>query len=75
MPRIGSIASNLPVPLGAGRRFTPAVLPPPALFIGQLMSRRQRPSGTLLTALRTYDAGGRLKLLRLPPGYTLDIEI
>jgi len=74
MPQIGSIGSNLPVPLGTGRRFAPAATPR-SVFVGQLMGRRQRPAGTLLAALRTYDEGGRLKLRRLPPGYTLDIEI
>ncbi len=73
MPQIGSIGSNLPVPLGPGRRFMPAATPRSS-FIGQLMSRRQRPAGTLLAALRTYDAGGRLRLLRLPAGARLDIE-
>lgn len=74
MPQIGTISSNLPVPFGAGRRFAPAEAPPRSLFVGQLMGRRQRRAGVLLAALRTYDEGGRLKLRRLPPGYTLDIE-
>lgn len=74
MPQIGSIGRNLPVPLGAGRRFM-AAAPPRSAFVGQLMGRRQRPAGTLLAALRTYDEGGRLRRLRLPPGYSLDLEV
>ena len=72
MPQIGTISSNLPVPFGAGRRFAPAEAPPRSPFVGQLMGRRQRRAACCGAA--HLDEGGRLKLRRLPPGYTLDIE-
>ncbi|GEM_PF-3022019 len=81
MAPISTISRNLPVPSGAGSHFAPAREAPRASFLSQLIAerhhlapQRHRRQAPILEVLRTYDAGGRLKLLRLPPGSRLDVD-
>lgn len=71
---------NLPAPIGysvGGRSSWRG--PYRSDFTSQVLagSRRSpddaRPAPALGAALRTYDASGKLRIVRLPPGYRLSI--
>ncbi|MEO7221512.1 MAG: hypothetical protein ABIY37_03490 [Devosia sp.] len=73
----------MPVDLGARRQFAESRGSrgtPRTEFLSQLIAERSRMApqrlkrrATPLEVLRTYDAGGKLKILRMPPGYRTDI--
>ena len=81
MRQFEPIGSNLPVATGPGTGFSPHRGAPKAAFLSQLIAerhhlatqraRRQAPVGE---ALRTYDAGGKIAVRRLPPGYRMSID-
>ena len=87
MRQVDTVSRNLPVPidLGARRQFTEsrgARGTPRTEFLSQLIAERHRMAtqrtkrrATPLEVLRTYDAGGKLKILRMPPGYQTDFEV
>ena len=74
---------NLPVPISPdpGRGYSSYRGSPKAGFLSQLIAerhhlatqraKRQAPVGL---ALRTYDAGGKIAVRRLPPGYRMSID-
>jgi hypothetical protein len=73
---------NLPVATGPGTGFSSSHRgSPKAAFISQLIAerhhlatqraKRQAPVGEVL---RTYDAGGKIAVRRLPPGYRMSID-
>ncbi len=76
-----TIRGSLPVASGGGMSSSFYRGAPKAAFLSQLIAerhhmstqraRRQAPVGV---ALRTYDAGGRIAVRRLPPGYRLKID-
>jgi len=37
--------------------------------------QRAKRQATPLEVLRTYDKGGKLKVIRMPPGYGLDVTV
>ena len=82
MPQSETIKAGLPVAINAGSRssfFSRGN--PKAGFISQLLAerhhlatQRQRRQAPVEEALRTYDAGGKLGIRRLPPGYRMTID-
>ena len=82
MRQIETTYRSIPVATGAGRRFSSYRASPKPEFLSQLIAEREHLSiqrvkrrATPLEVLRTYDAGGKLRILRLPPGYRTDITV
>lgn len=82
MRQFEPVGSHLPVATGPGTGFSSSWRGSPrAAFLSQLIAerhhlatqrtRRQAPVGE---ALRTYDAGGRIAVRRVPPGYRMSID-
>lgn len=81
MPQIETTYRTLPAATAAGSRFSSFRQSSKPEFLSQLIAEREhlatqrvKRQATPLEVLRTYDAGGKLKLLRIPPGYRTDIE-
>jgi hypothetical protein len=85
MSQVDTVSRNLPVPIDIGTRRTFFGRDdrgmPKTEFLSQLIAehhqltpQRIRRQATPMEVLRTYDAGGKLRVLRLPPGYRLDLE-
>jgi len=81
MPQIETTYRSIAAaPRAAGSRFASARPAPAPEFLSQLLSDRETlaaqramRAATPLEVLRTYDAGGRLRLRRMPPGYRTDL--
>ena len=80
MPQIETTYRSLPAATGAGGRFSSFRQTAGPEFLSQLIAEREhlatqraKRRASPLEVLRTYDAGGRLKILRMPPGYRTDI--
>ena len=82
MRQFEPVRSNLPVTTGPGTGFSSSYRgAPKAAFLSQLIAerhhlatqraKRQAPVGE---ALRTYDAGGKIAVRRLPPGYRMSSD-
>ena len=81
MPQIETTYRTLPAATAAGSRFSSFRQAAKPEFLSQLIAERDhmaaqrvKRQATPLEVLRVYDAGGKLKILRLPPGYSVDIE-
>ena len=83
MSQVDRVSSNLPVPIDIGARRTFFARDQQGLpgteFMSHLIAEHDsaaaaRRPATPTEVLRTYDAGGRLKLLRLPPGYRYNLK-
>ena len=86
MRQVDTVSRNLPavIDLGARQQFAGSRGSrgsPKSEFLSQLIAERHhmapqrvKRQATALEVLRTYDAGGKLKVLRVPPGYRTDIE-
>jgi hypothetical protein len=79
--QIDTTYRTLPAATGAGSRFSSYRQAPKPEFLSQLIAEREhlatqrvKRQATPLEVLRIYDAGGRLKVLRVPPGYRTNIE-
>jgi hypothetical protein len=73
--------AGLPVATGPQSGFSSFRGAPKSAFISQLIAeryhmstQRARRQAPLVEALRTYDAGGRIAVRRLPAGYRLKID-
>jgi hypothetical protein len=82
MPQIETTYRSLPVASGAGVRFSSFRQAPKPEFLSQLIAEREhlatqrvKRQATPLEVLRTYDKGGKLKTLRIPPGYRLNLAV
>lgn len=86
MSQVDTVSRNLPVPIDVGTRrafFGRADRGAPKTeFLSQLVAERDRMApqrihrqATPMEVLRVYDAGGKLKVLRLPPGYRLNVAV
>ena len=81
MRQFEPIRSNLPVATGPGMGFSSYRGAPKAAFLSQLIAERhhldtqrasrQAPVGQVL---RTYDAGGKIAVRRLLPGYRMSVD-
>ena len=82
MRQFEPVRSQLPVTTGPATGFSSSYRgTPKAAFLSQLIAerhhlstqrtKRQAPVGE---ALRTYDAGGKIAVRRLPPGYRMSID-
>jgi hypothetical protein len=82
MRQFEPIGANLPAVTSPGTGFSSSYRgAPKAAFLSQLIAerhhlapqreKRQVPVGL---ALRTYDAGGKIAVRRLPPGYRMSID-
>ena len=81
MPQIETTYRSLPAAASAGVRFSSFRQAPKPEFLSQLIAEREhlavqrvKHQATPLEVLRTYDKGGKLKTLRIPPGYRLNVE-
>lgn len=81
MAQIEATYRSVPVAQSAGSRFSSFRAAPKPEFLSQLIAEREhlatqrvKRQATPFEVLRTYDKGGMLKTLRIPPGYGLDIE-
>ena len=79
--QIDTTYRSLPAATGAGSRFSSFRQAPKPEFLSQLIAEREhlatqrvKRQATPLEALRVYDAGGKLKILRVPPGNRTNIE-
>jgi hypothetical protein len=82
MPQIETTYRSLPVATSAGSRFSSFRQAPKPEFLSQLIAERDhmapqrlKRQATPLEVLRTYDAAGKLKSLRIPPGYRTNIKV
>ena len=82
MPQIETTYRSLPVATSAGSRFSSFQQAPKPEFLSQLIAERDhmapqrlKRQATALEVLRTYDAAGKLKSLRIPPGYRTNIKV
>jgi hypothetical protein len=80
MAQIETTYRSLPIATSAGTRFSSFRATPKPEFLSQLIAERDhlatqrvKRRATPLEVLRTYDKGGMLKTLRIPPGYALDL--
>ncbi len=82
MAQIETTYRSIPVATGSsGARFSSFRGGSRTEFLSQLIAerehlyvQRQRRQAPVNEVLRTYDAGGKIAVRRLPPGYRLDIE-
>ena len=81
MRQFEPIRSNLPVATGPGMGFSSYRGAPKAAFLSQLIAERHhmatqraRRQAPVAEALRTYDAGGKIAVRRLPPGYRMSVD-
>jgi hypothetical protein len=82
MPQLETARAGLPVPSEVSSRpFAFSRGSPRAGFISQLIAerhhlatQRQRRQAPMAEVLRTYDAGGRLGIRRLPPGHRMSLN-
>lgn len=81
MRQFGTISSQLPVSTARGAGFSTYRGAPQAAFLSQLIAERHhlatqraRRQAPVAEVLRTYDAGGRIAVRRLPPGYRMAID-
>jgi hypothetical protein len=82
MPRFETIEAGLPVTIET--RSRPSFYArgnPRTGFLSQLIaerhhlaSQRQKRQAPVAEVLRTYDAGGRLSVRRMPPGYRMAVD-
>lgn len=79
--QIDTTYRTLPAATGAGSRFSSYRQAPKPEFLSQLIAEREhlatqrvKRQATPLEVLRVYDAGGKLKVLRVPPGYRTNIS-
>jgi hypothetical protein len=82
MSQIGTPRERLPVALGLATRQFSARSAPEAGFLSQLIAERHhmatqraRRQAPLAEVLRTYDAGGKISIRRMPPGYRTTIDV
>ena len=80
MPQIETTYRSLPVATSGGTRFSSFRAAPKPEFLSQLIAEREhlaaqriKRQATPLEVLRTYDKGGKLKVMRMPPGFGLDL--
>jgi hypothetical protein len=81
MPQIETTYRSLPAATGGSTRFSSYRQATKPEFLSQLIAERDhlpaqrvKRQATPLEVLRVYDAGGKLKVLRVPPGYRTNIE-
>ncbi|MEO8757031.1 MAG: hypothetical protein ABI398_04670 [Devosia sp.] len=81
MRQFDTLKGALPVAAGPGMGFSSWRGAPKAAFIGQLIAERHhmatqraRRQAPMSDALRTYDAGGKISVRRLPPGYRMSVD-
>lgn len=86
MSQVDTVSRNLPVPIDVGARQTffgrSDRGAPKTEFLSQLIAERDRMApqrvhrrASPMEVLRVYDAGGKLRVLRLPPGYRLNVAV
>jgi hypothetical protein len=80
MPQIETTYRSVPVASSRGARFSSFRATPKPEFLSQLIAEREhlavqrvKRQATPLEVLRTYDKGGKLKVMRMPPGFGLDL--
>jgi hypothetical protein len=81
MGEFDTLRGGLPVPTETRHGFSSFRGAPKAAFLSQLIaerhhlaSQRARRQAPIAEVLRTYDAGGKIGIRRMPPGYRTKIE-
>jgi hypothetical protein len=83
MRQFEPLGRQLPVATGPGTGFSSSYRgAPKAAFLSQLIAERHhlatqrtRRQAPVVQALRTYDAGGKITVRRLPPGYRMSLDV
>lgn len=82
MRQIETTYRSVPVATGTTSRFSSWRAGPKPEFLSQLIAEREHLSvqrvkrrAPVFEVLKTYDAGGKLRVLRVPPGYRTDIVV
>ena len=86
MSQVDTVSRSLPVPIDVGTRRAfygrTDRGAPKTEFLSQLFAERDQMAAqrihrraTPMEVLRVYDAGGKLKVLRIPPGYRLNLAV
>jgi hypothetical protein len=82
MRQFGTIDGRLPVPTEARSGFSSYRGAPKAAFLSQLIAERHHLStqrvkrqAPVADVLRSYDAGGKIAVRRLPPGYRMTLDV
>ena len=72
---------GLPATTGSAMSFSSYRGAPKAAFLSQLIAERHhlatqraKRQAPVAEALRTYDAGGKITVRRLPPGYRISVD-
>ena len=81
MRQFDTLKGQLPIAIGAGTGFSAYRGTPKAAFLSQLIAERHhmapqraRRQAPVADVLRTYDAGGKIAVKRLPAGYRMDVD-
>ena len=81
MRQFDTIKGGLPVPTQAGTGFSSYRGAPKAAFLSQLIAERHhmatqraKRQASVADVLRTYDAGGKISVRRVPPGYRMSVD-
>jgi hypothetical protein len=81
MRHIDTLSGQLPVATAPGSGFSSWRGAPKAAFLSQLIAERHhlatqraRRQAPVADVLRTYDAGGKIAIKRLPAGYRMDVD-
>ena len=76
-----TLRGQLPVTTGASTSFSSYRGAPKAAFLSQLIAERHhmstqraRRQAPVEEALRTYDAGGKIAVRRMPAGYRMNVD-
>jgi len=80
MRQIETTYRSVPLATGSRSRFSSWRAVPKPEFLSQVIAAREnlnvqrvKRQATPFEVLKTYDAGGKLRVLRVPPGYRTDI--
>jgi len=81
MRHIDTLRGQLPVPTGTASQFSCYRGAPKAAFLSQLIAERHhmstqraRRQAPVDVALKTYDAGGKISIRRMPAGYRMNVD-
>ena len=76
-----TVRGSLPATTGSSTSFSSYRGAPKAAFLSQLIAERHhlatqraRRQAPVEEALRTYDAGGKIAIRRLPAGYRMNVD-
>ena len=82
MRTFDTLRGQLPVTTGGGPSLSSYRGAPKAAFLSQLIAERHhmstqraRRQAPVDVALKTYDAGGKISIRRMPAGYRMNVDV